>query len=424
MSPLAFTVVFLAALLTSLVLRAWLAWRQLRHVARHRHQVPSDFADRVALSAHQRAADYTAARVRLGLLETASSATVLIAFTLLGGLQWLVEISALLWPEASFFRGLALVVTTLVLGSLPDLGFSWYRQFRLEESFGFNRMTPRLFLADLVKSTIVSALLGIPLLAAVLGLMQAAGPLWWLWVWALWMGFNVLVMLVYPVFIAPWFNRFDPLPQGRARERIETLLGRTGFSASGLYVMDGSRRSAHGNAFFTGFGRARRIVFFDTLLSRLDVDELEAVLAHELGHFKRGHLRKRVLMMAALSLMLLALLGWLAMQSWFFVGLGLMPDADVIAASALVLFILVVPVFLFPLQPLARWLSRRDEFEADAFAVEQASAPALARALVKLYEDNAATLTPDPVHSAFHDSHPPAPQRIARLLGHRAQITA
>jgi STE24 endopeptidase len=238
------------------------------------------------------------------------------------------------------------------------------------------------------------------------------------------MGFNVLVMLVYPVFIAPWFNRFDPLPQGRARERIETLLGRTGFSASGLYVMDGSRRSAHGNAFFTGFGRARRIVFFDTLLSRLDVDELEAVLAHELGHFKRGHLRKRVLMMAALSLMLLALLGWLAMQSWFFVGLGLMPDADVIAASALVLFILVVPVFLFPLQPLARWLSRRDEFEADAFAVEQASAPALARALVKLYEDNAATLTPDPVHSAFHDSHPPAPQRIARLLGHRAQITA
>jgi STE24 endopeptidase len=285
-------------------------------------------------------------------------------------------------------------------------------------------MTPRLFLADLVKSTIVSALLGIPLLAAVLGLMQAAGPLWWLWVWALWMGFNVLVMLVYPVFIAPWFNRFDPLPQGRARERIETLLGRTGFSASGLYVMDGSRRSAHGNAFFTGFGRARRIVFFDTLLSRLDVDELEAVLAHELGHFKRGHLRKRVLMMAALSLMLLALLGWLAMQSWFFVGLGLMPDADVIAASALVLFILVVPVFLFPLQPLARWLSRRDEFEADAFAVEQASAPALARALVKLYEDNAATLTPDPVHSAFHDSHPPAPQRIARLLGHRAQITA
>jgi STE24 endopeptidase len=285
-------------------------------------------------------------------------------------------------------------------------------------------MTQRLFLIDLIKSTIVSALLGIPLLAAVLALMKVAGPLWWLWVWALWMGFNVLIMLVYPVFIAPWFNRFDPLPQGAERERIEALLRRTGFSAGGLYVMDGSRRSAHGNAFFTGFGRARRIVFFDTLLARLDVDELEAVLAHELGHFKRGHLRKRMFMMALLSLVLLASLGWLAAQPWFFVGLGLVPDQDVVQASALILFILVIPVFLFPVQPLARWLSRRDEFEADAFAAEQAGAPALARALVKLYEDNAATLTPDPVHSAFHDSHPPAPQRIARLLRQRAQIAA
>lgn len=424
MSSLAFTSLFLAALLTSLVLRAWLAWRQLRHVARHRHQVPSDFADRITLSAHQRAADYTAARVRLGLLETASSSAVLIAFTLMGGIQSLVEFSAELWPEASFMRGLVLVLAVLILGSVPDLIFSWYRQFRLEESFGFNRMTLRLFLIDLIKSAIVSALLGIPLLAAVLALMKAAGPLWWLWVWALWMGFNVFIMLVYPVFIAPWFNRFDPLPQGAARDRIEALLRRTGFSAGGLYVMDGSRRSAHGNAFFTGFGRARRIVFFDTLLARLDVDELEAVLAHELGHFKRGHLRKRMLMMALLSLVLLASLGWLAAQPWFFVGLGLVPDQDVVQASALILFILVIPVFLFPVQPLARWLSRRDEFEADAFAAEQAGAPALARALVKLYEDNAATLTPDPVHSAFHDSHPPAPQRIARLLGQRAQIAA
>lgn len=416
MSPLAFSTLFLFVLLASLVLRGWLAWRQLRHVAAHRHQVPEAFAQSIGLAAHQRAADYTAARVRLGLLETTISAAVLVGFTVLGGLQWLVEASALVLPDASFIRPLTLVLSVLVIGSVPDLIFAWYRQFRLEEAFGFNRMTLRLFFSDLIKSTIVAAVLGVPLLAAVLALMQAAGSFWWLWVWALWMGFNVLVMLVYPTVIAPWFNRFDPLPQGEARERIEKLLARTGFSAGGLYVMDGSRRSAHGNAFFTGFGRARRIVFFDTLLARLSGDELEAVLAHELGHFKRGHLLRRMLVMGLLSLAALGLLGWLAVQPWFYLGLGVLPDLEVAQACALVLFMLVVPVFMFPLQPLARWLSRRDEFEADAFAAEYSGAASLVRALVKLYEDNAATLTPDPVHSAFHDSHPPAPQRIARLM--------
>ncbi|HWS74377.1 MAG TPA: M48 family metallopeptidase [Quisquiliibacterium sp.] len=415
MTPLAFSTLFVAALAVSLVLRYWLASRQIRHVALHRGAVPAAFEHRVPLHAHQRAADYTIARTRFALLETASSAAVLVGFTLLGGLQWLHDAWLLLLPDAPLPRQLLLLASVTLIGGLLDLPMEWYRQFRLEQRFGFNRMSLRLWIADLFRGAAIGALLGLPLAAAALWLMRAAGQSWWLWVWLLWMAFSLFVMLVYPTVIAPMFNRFDPLPQGPVRDRVEALLGRCGFASKGLYVMDGSRRSAHGNAYFTGFGRGKRIVFFDTLLSRLDEDEIEAVLAHELGHFRLRHIVKRMLMGAAASLAGLWLLGVLARQPWFYQGLGVGAPVD-LNAVALLLFFLALPVFTFPLQPLFSLLSRRHEFEADAFASQHARAGALASALVKLYEDNAATLTPDPVHSAFHDSHPPAAQRIGRLL--------
>jgi STE24 endopeptidase len=303
----------------------------------------------------------------------------------------------------------------LILGA-ADLPFEWYRQFHVEERFGFNRMTPKLFVVDLVKSVLVTAALGLPLLALVLWLMAAAGTYWWLYAWAVWVGFNALVLVLYPTVIAPLFNRFQPLADGDLAARIGALLARTGFSSRGVFVMDGSRRSAHGNAYFTGLGRAKRIVFFDTLLQRLQPAEIEAVLAHELGHFKRRHIAKRLAFSFVASLLFLATLGWLAERSWFYQGLGVTPALDGSHhAVALVLFMLVVPVFTFVLAPIASRVSRKHEFEADAFAVAHTSGSDLASALVKLYEDNAATLTPDPVHSAFYDSHPPAAARIARL---------
>jgi STE24 endopeptidase len=302
------------------------------------------------------------------------------------------------------------------VGGLIDLPFAWWRQFRLEERFGFNRMTPGLFLADLIKSTLIGAVLGLPLLVAILAVMDAAGSTWWIWAWLIWITFNVVVLLVFPTFIAPLFNRFEPLPEGAVRDRVQALLVRTGFSARGLFVMDGSRRSAHGNAYFTGFGRARRIVFFDTLLNQLDADEIEAVLAHELGHFRLRHLQKRLLMLSLGSFLALAALGWLAQQPWFYLGLGIVPDQAVLNACALILFMIVAPVFLFPMGPVASALSRRDEFAADAFAAQATRAEALASALTKLYRDNAAPLSSDPIYSAMHDSHPPALQRISQLL--------
>ncbi len=414
MSPIAFSYLFVAALAGTLCLKFWLATRQVRHVASHRDAVPAEFADRVPLVAHRRAADYTIARVRLGLIEVVLGTAVLIGFTLLGGLQWLHENVVSQLPDAPFLRQLLLLVLFVLISSLLELPLSWYRQFRLEERFGFNRMTLRLWIADIAKGTIVSAVLGLPLAAAVLWLMLRAGEDWWLWAWVVWMTFNVFVLILYPTVIAPLFNRFEPLADGPVRRRVEALLRRCGFASKGLFVMDGSRRSAHGNAYFTGLGRAKRIVFFDTLLSRLSGEEVEAVLAHELGHFKRRHVTKRVVASFALSLAGLWLLGQLALQPWFYQGLGVTVSQDR-EALALILFFLALPSFTFALLPLGSLLSRRHEFEADAFAASQASAQDLVSALVKLYEDNASTLTPDPLHSAFYDSHPPATQRIGRL---------
>jgi STE24 endopeptidase len=320
------------------------------------------------------------------------------------------------WLGSELAAQVAIVASVaLILGAF-DLPFEWYRQFRVEEKFGFNRMTPRLFFIDMLKSVLVAAALGLPLLALVLWLMGAAGGYWWLYAWAVWVSFSALVLVLYPTVIAPLFNRFVPLADGDLAGRISALLARTGFSSRGVFVMDGSRRSAHGNAYFTGLGRAKRIVFFDTLLQRLQPSEIEAVLAHELGHFKRRHIAKRLAFSFFSSLVFLGLLGWLAGRSWFYQGLGVTPALDgTHNGVALVLFMLVVPVFTFVLAPIASRISRKHEFEADAYAVAHTSGNDLASALVKLYEDNAATLTPDPVHSAFYDSHPPAAIRIARL---------
>jgi len=414
--PLAFSLLFALALTASVLTRLWLASRQLRHVARHRDTVPSQFAERITLGAHQRAADYTRARVQLGMVDTLLGAALLLGFTLLGGIDALDAALQSWLPEAAFWRQLLLVGSIVLIAALVDLPLSWYRQFVLEKRFGFNRMSQGLFVADLLRGFAISVVLGAPLLMAVLWLMDTAGDRWWLWVWLVWVGFNLAVLVIYPTVIAPLFNRFAPLDPGPVRDRVEQLLTRCGFTSRGLFVMDGSKRSAHGNAYFTGLGRSKRIVFFDTLLSRLSVDEIEAVLAHELGHFAHRHILKRIAASFAISLAGLWLLGWLSRQSWFYQGLGVTPSpGEPWGALALVLFFLVLPVFTFMLAPLGSWLSRRHEFEADAFAARQATAEHLSRALVKLYEDNASTLTPDPLHSAFYDSHPPAAIRLARL---------
>lgn len=410
-----FSLLFVAFLLTMVGLKYWLAWRQVRHVSTHAAAVPAQFADRITLAAHRKAAAYTIARTRLALVETAVSAAVLLGLTLLGGLDW-IAVALRGFIDSDFVFNVALVATVAVLIGVIDLPFSWVRQFRIEQRFGFNRMTQKLWLVDLVKATLLAGALGLPLLAAVIALMRGAGELWWLYTWLLWIAFNAIVLVLYPTVIAPLFNRFEPLKDASLAQRIGALLSRTGFSSKGVYVMDGSRRSAHGNAYFTGLGRAKRIVFFDTLVERLQPTEIEAVLAHELGHFKLKHIAKRMALSFVTSLLFLALLGWLANRAWFYTGLGATPALDGgNEGLALILFMLVVPVFTFAFAPLASRLSRRHEFEADAFAAQHASAPDLVSALVKLYEDNAATLTPDPIHSAFYDSHPPAALRIERL---------
>jgi STE24 endopeptidase len=408
-----FTVIFLLALGVSLAMQLWLARRQVQHVAANRTAPPAHFATRITLAAHQKAADYTIARTRLGMLETVLEAIVLLALTLGGGLAALAARADLL-PVGTLWQDVALVVAVTLLAALIGLPISWYRTFVIEDRFGFNRMTLGLWLADLAKGALLGALLGIPLLTLVLWLMARAGTLWWLYAWLAWVAFQLLMLVLFPTVIAPLFNKFQPLADEPLRARVERLLARCGFAAKGLFVMDGSRRSSHGNAYFTGFGAARRIVFFDTLLSRLQPEEIEAVLAHELGHFKLKHVVKRIAWFAAASLLLLALLGWLVGEPWFYAGLGV-PGAPPRYGVALVLFMLALPVFTFLAAPLTSLYSRRHEFEADAYAAEYASAPALVAALVKLYEDNANTLTPDPLHSVFYDSHPPAAARIARL---------
>jgi STE24 endopeptidase len=406
-----FTVVFVAALALSTATRLWLGFRHIRHVRAHRAKVPADFADRITLAAHEKAANYTAAKTGLNLLHVGIDALVLLGLTLGGGLNWLDGV----WRSAlgpGLASGLALIASAVVIVSLIDLPLSWYRTFRIESRFGFNQMTIGLFLGDLLKQAAVGVIVGAPLLIAVLWLMTGTGRYWWLYVWVVWVAFSVVMLVVYPTFIAPLFNKFSPMQEGDLKHRIEALLLKCGFRSQGLFVMDGSKRSSHGNAYFTGFGRAKRIVFFDTLLSRLDPPEIEAVLAHELGHFKLRHVVKRMALTFGVSLVFLWTLGQLSDQQWFYEGLGVSTPST---AMALLLFFLVVPVFTFLLQPIMSLYSRKHEFEADAYAAQHSSAADLAQALVKLYKDNASTLTPDPIHSAFYDSHPPAALRIARL---------
>lgn len=405
-----FTFVFLAFFTLTLAVRLWLKIRHIRHIGAHRAAVPADFAATIALADHQKAADYTIDRVKSVLFAIVSEGVVLLAFTLGGGLAALHSFWAPRLDGLTY--GLAMIFSVMGISGLIDLPLSLYRQFVIEARHGFNRMTLGLFFSDLVKQTLLGVAVGAPVILAVLWLMGAMGNLWWLYVWLFWSAFNLLVMFVYPTWIAPLFNKFSPLEDGEMKRCIEALLTRCGFRSSGLFVMDGSKRSSHGNAYFTGFGNNKRIVFFDTLLNRLAPPEIEAVLAHELGHFRRHHVIKHIALMFAGSLVLLWLLGQLIDAPWFYAGLGV-PTQN--TSLALILFFLVIPVFTFPFTPLTSYLSRRNEFEADAYAAEHASATDLIRALVKLYQDNASTLTPDPLHSLFHDSHPPAAQRIARL---------
>ena len=405
-----FSLVFLLALMLMVVLRRWLAQRQIAYVQANRSTIPEQFAAYLALPAHQKAADYAIAKTRFGRITLAVEVVVLLAFTFAGGLQalhdfWNVRLAGLAY-------GVALIFSVMAISGLVDLPLAAYSQFVIEEKFAFNRMTIKLFIADLLKQTALGLAIGTPVLLAVLWLMAQMGNFWWLYAWLFWCSFNLLILLAYPTWIAPLFNTFSPLADGPLKSRIETLLQRCGFSASGLFVMDGSKRSSHGNAYFTGFGKSRRIVFFDTLLGRLHAAEVEAVLAHELGHFKLRHVRQRLVLMFALALIFLAALGQMMDAEWFFRGLGVHAQNT---ALALTLFFLVVPVFTFLLTPLMSLLSRRHEFAADEYAAANASADDLIKALVKLYEDNASTLTPDPVHSLFYDSHPPAALRIARL---------
>ncbi len=423
---LALTLLFASVLLLGLLTKFWLASRQVRHVARHRASVPPAFAGTISLAAHQKAADYTVTKVRFGLLETAVGAAVLLGWTLLGGLDALNQV-LLHVLGGGMGQQLALLAGFVLIGGLIELPLSLYQTFVIEQRFGFNKMTWKLWLGDLLKSSLLGAVIGLPIAALILWLMGAAGGLWWLWAWGVWMGFNLLLLVVYPTFIAPLFNKFQPLEDEGLKARVTALMQRCGFSAKGLYVMDGSRRSAHANAYFTGFGAAKRVVFFDTLLAKLSPGEVDAVLAHELGHFKHKHILKRIVSVFALSLAGFALLGWLAQQAWFYTGLGVTPSLQLLVpalsttqampndALALLLFMLVIPVFSFFITPLLSLSSRQHEFEADAYAAQQADAQDLSRALLKLYEDNASTLTPDPLYVAFYYSHPPASQRLARL---------
>jgi STE24 endopeptidase len=408
----AFSLVFLTALALTTSARLWLSRRHIRHIAANRDAVPADFSGRISLAAHQKAAEYNIAKARVGLLETLVAAALTLVLTLGGGLQLISAAWAHVFELGGYAHGIALISSVVAISSAIDLPFSLYRTFVIEARFGFNRMTLRLFILDLVKVALLGVAVGIPLLFVVLWLMAKMGELWWLSVWLVWLGFNLLVLTIYPTFIAPLFNKFSPLADESLRTRIEALLAKCGFRARGLFVMDGSKRSSHGNAYFTGFGAAKRIVLFDTLVSRLAAAEVEAVLAHELGHFSRHHVWKRIGVASLASLALLWILGWLMGKDWFYASLGV---ASPSTAMALILFFMIVPAFTFVLQPLASLYSRRHEFEADAYAAQYADAGDLVRALVKLYEDNAATLTPDPLHSAFYDSHPSAPVRIARL---------
>ena len=408
----ALTWLFLAALATAMATRWWLARRQIRHVRAHRGAVPRMFVAAIPAEAHQKAADYTVAKARLGILATLFDALLVLGLTLGGGVQLLSNLAAVAFPAQTLLHGTALLVGLFLAQFALHLPFSLYRTFVIEQRFGFNRMTARLYLSDLGKQLLLAVLIGVPVLMAILWLMQRMGEFWWLYVWLALNVFLLFLQLVIPTVVMPWFNKFTPLTEGELAERVRGLLQRCGFRSRGVFLMDGSKRSSHGNAFFTGFGASKRIVLFDTLVNRLDPPEVEAVLAHELGHYKLHHVLKGLALGAAFSLAGLCLLGQLIDQPWFYSGLGVTTPS---LAAALALFLLAVPEFTFFLDPLLSQLSRRHEFEADAYATRNADAAKLAQALVKLYRDNASTLTPDPLHSAFYDSHPPAAVRISRL---------
>jgi STE24 endopeptidase len=418
MNALNVSLVFAGMLLASLLVQFWLATRQMRHVAAHRARVPEGFAANVTPEAHRKAADYTLAKGRLGMLRMAFAAAVLLGWTLLGGLDalngWLLDTVHPAWGGMAY--QLALIAAFALIGGLLELPFEAWSTFVLEQKFGFNRMTLRMWIVDMLKGMAVGIVLGLPLLALVLWLMDAAGRWWWLWAWAAWMTFNLVLLVIYPTVIAPIFNKFEPLADASLEARVQALMGRCGFAAKGLFVMDGSRRSAHANAYFTGLGAAKRVVFYDTLLARLSPGEVEAVLAHELGHFKHRHVLKRIALSFVFSLAGLALLGWLSRQQAFYAGLGVYPNIGAPNdALALLLFVMVLPLATFFVSPLLAHYSRRHEFEADAYACQQADGRDLAQALLKLHEDNASTLTPDPIYVRFYYSHPPASQRLAAL---------
>ena len=411
------TIIFITLLILTTATRLWLGSRQISHVQANRAQVPSAFADNISLEAHQKAADYSSAKTKLVLLEAVVQALLLAALTIGGGLQWIDDAWRNVLSNHEIIRGALVICTAMLVSSLIDLPFEYYKTFMVDEKFGFNKMTKAMFFSDLVKHGLVGLALGLPILFAALWLMQGAGQYWWFYLWVVWSLFNIVMLAVYPSFIAPLFNKFTPLADESLKTRIEALLTKCGFKSQGLFVMDGSARSSHGNAYFTGFGSSKRVVFFDTLLSRLNGEEIEAVLAHELGHFKHHHVIKRIIIMFSLSFLGLALLGWLMKQTWFYNGLGITEPSN---HMALILFLLVSPVFLFILRPIMASYSRKNEFEADDYAAKHANANRLVDALVKLYRDNASTLTPDPLHSAFYDSHPPASIRISKLAAYTA----
>ncbi len=409
------TLTFVTLLLLTTGIRIWLGNRHIAHVQSHRNEVPAAFSGSISLEAHQKAADYSNAKTKLVIIEATSQAALLAILTIGGGLQLIDEIWRNLLPANEIARGGLVICSAMIVSSLIDIPFDYYKTFTVDEKFGFNKMTRSMFFSDMLKHTIVGVILGAPILFAALWLMQGAGAYWWLYLWLVWSVFNLVMLAVYPTFIAPFFNKFTPLADVELKQRIETLLTKCGFKSQGLFVMDGSARSSHGNAYFTGFGASKRVVFFDTLLERLNADEIEAVLAHELGHFRHHHVIKRIALMFFVSFVGLALLGWLMNQDWFYAGLGVEQASNYMA---LMLFLLVSPVFLFLLRPLMASYSRKNEFEADDYAAKHANAKYLVEALVKLYRDNASTLTPDPLHSAFYDSHPPASIRISKLAAY------
>lgn len=405
------TVIFLLALAVFLSVQYWLLVRQARSVASNRGAVPGVFAERISLEAHQKAADYTLAKLTVTKIEIAYSALILLLWTLGGGLNWLDS----LWRSLALtplYTGLLVIFSFMLISTLIDLPFTLYRTFVVEERFGFNRITGKQFIVDMLLTALLSVLIAGPLLALILWFMQDASPYWWIYVSVAVIAFSLFISWVFPTFIAPLFNKFTPLQDEKLRQRIEQLLSRCGFASSGIFVMDGSKRSSHGNAYFTGLGKNKRIVFFDTLLETLDEEEVESVLAHELGHFKRHHVRKGLLLNAVLTFCGMGLLAWVMKLQSFYLGLGVNQSS---IYMALLLFMIIAPLFSIYLQPLLAGISRKHEFEADDFAASQSQPQSLIRALVKLYRDNASTLTPDPLYSAFHDSHPPAPVRIAHL---------